>query len=44
MSCNAEEALRVDAYLKSEFGIVLRLRIALIAEVALTVLAFHALK
>jgi hypothetical protein len=44
MPCNAEEVLRVDAYLKSKFGIVLGLRITLIAEVALTVLAFHALK
>ena len=44
MPCNTEKALRVDANLNSKFDIVLRLRIALIAEVALTVLAFHALK
>ena len=33
MPCNTEKALRVDANLKSKFDIVLRLRIALIAEV-----------
>jgi len=42
MPCDAEEALRVDFDLKSTISIELWLRQALVAEVAFTVLTFHA--